>query len=83
MAAPPVGLTGEQAEPFMTLAPLGGVIEAEVWIEARDIGRIRFGDAARIKLDTFPFQHLDRSHAPAWKHLGTLPRPDWTEKTCG
>ena len=31
----------------------------EVDVETRDIGRIRAGDAVRVKLDAFPFQRHD------------------------
>ena len=51
-----VGSVIQQAEPFMVLVPRGTVLEAEVEVASRDIGRIREGDTARIKLDAFPFQ---------------------------
>ncbi len=51
-----VGSIVQQAEPLVTLVPLGTTIEAEVNITAQDIGRIRTGDSARVKLDAFPFQ---------------------------
>ena len=43
----------------MVLVPQGATLEAEVDVEAKDIGRIRAGDGARIKLDAFPFQKHD------------------------
>lgn len=54
-----VGSIIQQAEPFITLVPSAGTIEAEVDVETRDIGRIRSGDSARVKLDAFPFQRHD------------------------
>ncbi|MFW5837968.1 MAG: HlyD family type I secretion periplasmic adaptor subunit, partial [Desulfovibrionaceae bacterium] len=45
-----------QGEPLVTLVPLDSPLEAEVKIQAKDIGRLREGDAARIKLTAFPFQ---------------------------
>ncbi|MCB2217806.1 HlyD family type I secretion periplasmic adaptor subunit [Desulfofustis glycolicus] len=54
-----VGSIIQQAEPFVTLVPHGSVIEVEVNVESRDIGRIRTGDSARVKLDAFPFQRHD------------------------
>lgn len=54
-----VGSVIQQAEPFMVLVPQGTVLEAEVDVTAKDIGRIRKGDSARIKLDAFPFQKHD------------------------
>jgi hemolysin D len=45
-------------EPLFTLTPLSGPVEAEVHVQARDVGFIRPGDKVRIKLDAFNFtQH--------------------------
>lgn len=54
-----VGSIIQQAEPFMVLVPQGTVLEAQVDVSSRDIGRIRTGDSARIKFDAFPFQRHD------------------------
>ena len=54
-----VGSVIQQAEPFMTLVPQGTVLEVQVDVTAKDIGRIRTGDSARVKLDAFPFQKHD------------------------
>ncbi len=51
-----VGSVVDQGEPIMTLTPLDVPLEAEVNVDARDIGFLRVGDPARIKLDAFPFQ---------------------------
>jgi hemolysin D len=59
MAKRSVGSIIQQAEPFVTMVPAGSVIEAEVEVATKDIGRIRPGDQARIKLDAFPFQRHD------------------------
>ena len=59
MATRSVGSIIQQAEPFITLVPSGSKIEVEVDVETKDIGRIRTGDAARVKLDAFPFQRHD------------------------
>jgi HlyD family secretion protein len=59
MARRSVGSIIQQAEAFITLVPSGSTIEAEVDVETRDIGRIRTGDSARVKLDAFPFQRHD------------------------
>ena len=56
MADRSVGSIVQQAEPFVTLVPLDSNIEVEVEVQPKDIGRIRTEDAARIKLDAFPFQ---------------------------
>lgn len=59
MAERSVGSIIQQAELFATLVPFHSVIEAEVDIESKDIGRVRPGDSVRIKLDAFPFQRHD------------------------
>lgn len=59
MAERSVGSILQQAEPFFTLVPYDSVLEADVKVESKDIGRIRTGDSVRIKLDAFPFQRHD------------------------
>ena len=54
-----VGSIIQQAEPFLTLVPADSTIEVEADVASRDIGRIRIGDSARVKLDAFPFQRHD------------------------
>jgi HlyD family secretion protein len=56
MARRSVGSVVKEAEPLFTLVPLEVPLEAEVQIEARDIGFVRAGDTARVKFDAFPFQ---------------------------
>ncbi|WP_227544631.1 HlyD family type I secretion periplasmic adaptor subunit [Sapientia aquatica] len=43
-------------ETLITLVPLDSELEAEVQIDAADIGYVKLGDVARIKLDAYPFQ---------------------------
>jgi HlyD family secretion protein len=53
------GSVAKAAETFCTLIPIGdaeGGLEAEVSIAAADIGHIRVGNAARLKLAAYPFQ---------------------------
>lgn len=50
------GSVARAAEPMFTLVPLGGDLIAEVKIDAADIGYVKLGDAAHIKLDAYPFQ---------------------------
>lgn len=45
-----------EAETLFTLVPTGGTLEVEVEIKAEDIGRIKLGDTAKIKISAFPFQ---------------------------
>ena len=50
------GSVVQAAEQMFTLVPLGAALEAEVKIDALDIGYVKTGDATHIKLDAFPFQ---------------------------
>lgn len=50
------GSVVKEAEPVLSLVPAGDKLEAEVLINARDIGRLRPGDRVRVKLEAFPFQ---------------------------
>ena len=51
-----MGSVVREAEPIFTLVSLDAPIEAEVAIEASDIGLVKVGQEVRIKFDTFPFQ---------------------------
>ena len=51
-----IGSVLREAEPLFTLVPLDVPIEAEVNVDARDIGLVRAGAPVRIKLDAYPFQ---------------------------
>ena len=50
------GSIARGAETFFTLVPLGEVLEAEVEIDTQDIGYLKMGDNADLKVDAFPFQ---------------------------
>lgn len=43
------------SEPLFTLVPLGGDLEAEVEIAAKDVGFIHPGDKVNVKLDAYKF----------------------------
>lgn len=45
-----------EAETFFTLVPIGEVLEAEVRIDSPDIGYIKMGADAHVKIDAFPYQ---------------------------
>lgn len=45
-----------EAETFFTLVPINAQLEAEVQIDSADIGYVKSGAEARLKLDAFPFQ---------------------------
>jgi HlyD family secretion protein len=51
-----IGSVIKEAEPLITLVPIDVPLEVEAEILSKDIGRIRVGDKARIKLEAFPFQ---------------------------
>lgn len=51
-----VGSVVREAEPLFTLVPLNETLEAEVQIDSADIGYVKIGDLAKIKIDAFPFQ---------------------------
>jgi hemolysin D len=44
------------AETLFTLVPLGTKLEAEIEIDAADVGYVTLDDDVRVKLDAFPFQ---------------------------
>ena len=50
------GSVVQAAEQMFTLVPLGAALEAEVKIDALDIGYVKTADAVHVKLDAFPFQ---------------------------
>jgi HlyD family secretion protein len=51
-----VGSVVEGAETLFVLVPLDAPLEAEVEVSPADVGEIRVNDAARIKIDAYPFQ---------------------------
>lgn len=51
-----VGSVVRDAEAMFELVPVGVELEAEVEVNPADVGHIRKGDEARIKIDAYPFQ---------------------------
>jgi HlyD family secretion protein len=51
-----VGSVLREAETLMTLVPDGANLYIEANVPSRDIGYLKVGDAARVKLETYPFQ---------------------------
>ncbi|ESR23038.1 putative transmembrane HlyD type I secretion protein [Lutibaculum baratangense AMV1] len=51
-----VGSVVREAEALVTLVPLDAPLEADVLVEARDVGHLSEGQAARLKFDAYPFQ---------------------------
>src|SRR6202008_3898257 len=50
-----VGSVLKEGDPLVTLAPLRSPVEAEVHIVTREIGFVRSGDHAAVKLDPYNF----------------------------
>jgi hemolysin D len=50
------GSVVKEAEQMFVLVPLGAQLEAEVQVDSADIGYVKVGDRAHLKLDAFPFQ---------------------------
>ena len=72
-----VGSVLKEADPFITLAPLRSPMEAEVHIAARDVGFVRPGDGATVKLDPFNFvEHGTASGAVRWISEGAFTQDD-------
>jgi HlyD family secretion protein len=51
-----MGSIVQAAETFFTLVPLNVTMEAEVQIEAADVGYIKLGHPVHVKVDAFPYQ---------------------------
>lgn len=50
------GSVVQAAEKLFTLVPLDAELEAEVQISSLDVGYVKIGDMAHVKLDAYPFQ---------------------------
>ncbi|EWY38099.1 hemolysin secretion protein D [Skermanella stibiiresistens SB22] len=50
------GAVVQEAETLITLVPLNTTLEAEIEINASDVGSVAVDDKVRVKLDAFPFQ---------------------------
>ena len=50
------GSVVQAAEKLFTLVPLDAELEAEIQINSLDVGYVKTGDVAHIKLDAYPFQ---------------------------
>lgn len=70
--------TGD-SEPLFTLTPLGGDLEAEVDVDAKDVGFIRPGDTVRVKLDAYKFT----SHGTARGRIKTVSEGAFTQDENG
>jgi hemolysin D len=50
-----VGGVVTPAQPLLVIVPSESKLDAEAWLDNKDIGFVRAGQAAEIKIDTFPF----------------------------
>ena len=57
-----VDASGSDAQPLFTLVPIDGALEADVEIDTSDIGFIKVGDPAEIKLDAYPYMRHGTAH---------------------
>lgn len=71
-----IGSVLREAESFFTLVPLNVPLEAEVSIDAKDIGFVSADALARIKLDAYPFQ----KHGTLTGAVRTISEDAFTEK---
>lgn len=46
----------KEAETFFTLVPLNATLEIEAQVDAVDVGYLRIGQSAHVKLDAYPYQ---------------------------
>jgi HlyD family secretion protein len=50
------GSVARGGEPMFTLVPIASDLEAEVQVDALDVGYVKLGDVAQLKFDAFPYQ---------------------------
>jgi HlyD family secretion protein len=71
----------KEAETFFTLVPLNVVLEAEVSIDAVDVGYIKLGHPVHLKVDAYPFQKHGTLEAQIRTISGDAFRRDPSAKT--
>jgi hemolysin D len=72
-----VGSVLKEGDPLYNLAPLRSPMEAEVHIQARDVGFIRAGDPVKIKFDAFNFvEHGTAEGKLRWVSEGAFTTTD-------
>ena len=67
------------SKPLFTLTPLKGAAEADIEIRGQDIGFLKKGDKARIKLDAYKFT----SHGTADAEIETISEGSFTANESG
>ena len=72
-----VGSVLKQGDPLITLAPLRSPVEAEIHIDARDVGFLRPGDPVTIKLSAFNYvEHGTAEGVVRWISEGSFTSDD-------
>ena len=74
-----VGSIVKDAEPLFVLVPLNAPLEAEIEVSPADVGEIRVGDTARIKIDAYPFQ----KHGTVTGRVGNISADAFSRATAG
>lgn len=68
-----VGSVLKEGDPVLTLAPLRSPVEAEIHLPSRDIGFVRPGDKATLKIDAFNFfEHGTAEGKLSWVSEGSF-----------
>lgn len=55
LAVHTIGGMVQGTQSIMAVVPEGGALEVEAWVQNKDIGFVRAGQHAAVKLETFPF----------------------------
>jgi membrane fusion protein, hemolysin D len=55
LSAHTVGAVVAGGQQLMVVVPTGGGLEVEAWVENKDVGFVRPGQPAELKVETFPF----------------------------
>jgi HlyD family secretion protein len=79
LAQKSIGSVVREAEPVLTLVPLDVPLEAEVSVNARDIGQVSAGEEARLKFDAYPFQ----KYGTADGNIRTISRDAFSPSAAG
>ncbi len=74
-----IGSVVQVAEPLFTIVPAGSVATLEVEIPVADIGFIKRGNEARVKLDAYPFQ----KHGTALGIVTTISEDAFSDESTG
>ncbi len=71
-----VGHTADPRTPLMSIVPVGGHFQAELFVPARAIGFVRTGQHVRLLYDAFPFQRFGTYGGVVTSIGGTMLAPN-------